>query len=275
VDLKHIALDLKFDRNKKQVHGLARITFSLLEANDLLALDAAYLSVHSVEIQGGPTLKFNYQSGNADDNLKISLDRKYKAGETITVSIRYHTNRVNDTDPANIAGSDGKSIRFFEPSSTEPNRRRQVWGMGEGEGNRSWFPCFDAPGDLRTSELKAMIEKPLMVISNGELISKKENPDGTTTFHYKMDKPFPNHKTAFVAGEYELIKNKSLPFNNYAYPDEKEATIATIERLGDMAVYFSAITGKTYPYENYAQVFVQELPGDMHRRACRFRPRIW
>ena len=42
-----------------------------------------------------------------DNGLEISLDRNYEAGET---SIDYHSNWVNQTDPNNLAGNNGKRI---------------------------------------------------------------------------------------------------------------------------------------------------------------------
>lgn len=261
-DVQHIALDLRFVFEKKQAVGTATITLSPLAATDNIALDAGFLSINDIRTAGGAMLKFDYDGSDKNDALKIKLDRKYTAGERITLKIGYHTNYLNESDPNNLWGSYGKGLRFFEPTSTEPRKRRQIWSMGEPQGNRYWFPGRDAPGDLRTTELRATVDKNLTVISNGKLVSRQENTDGSSTFYWKTDTPHANHQTAFVAGEYvDFSQNlDGIELHNFGYPDEQEATRASVARLPDMLRFFSDITGVKYPYPAYNQVFVQDFP---------------
>jgi len=262
IDVQHLSLKLAIDWPKKQVSGTAVLTIALLSRTSTITLDAAMLSVHAIQLQNSAALPFHYPVGEQKDQLQISLDREHKTGDIIRIAIDYTTQWVNATDPSAIGGSTGKGIRFFEPSATEPNRRKQVWSMGEGEGNRYWFPCHDVPGDLLTTDFTATVDEKLIVISNGKLISQQNNGDHTVSFFYRMDRPYPNHKIAFVAGEYVRLQDKlnNTRILNYAYPDEKEATAATIERLPDMIRFYTTLTGKPYPYADYTQVFVQELP---------------
>ncbi|MFT3679656.1 MAG: M1 family aminopeptidase [Ferruginibacter sp.] len=260
--VKHIDFDLRFSWQKKHASGIATLSIQFLRQANTLTLDAAHLVIHTIKDNAGNNLSFSLTDVNSNDNLLVKLKRTYKRGEQIKIAIDYTTGWINTTDPNNIGGSNGKGIRFFEPSSTEPNRRKQVWSMGEDNGNRYWFPCHDRPGELLTTSFKATVDTPFVVISNGELAVKKINADGTVTYHYKTNIPYPNHKTAFVIGEYVTITNKfrKTAITNYAYPDEKEATAATTDRLTDMMQYFSSTTGQAYPFPSYTQVFVQELP---------------
>ncbi|MFM9950909.1 MAG: M1 family aminopeptidase [Saprospiraceae bacterium] len=264
--MQHIALDLRFDFAKKQAFGSAEITLSLASATDQITLDAGFLTIHSVDIKGcletSSSVNFTYNGGDKNDNLLIPLDRKYEDCEKLTLRIAYHTNYHNDSDPNNLWGSYGKGLRFFSPTSTEPRKRRQIWSMGEPNGNRYWFPGWDAPGDFRTTEIRATVGQPLTVISNGKLVSRKDNPDGTSTFHWKMDTPHANHQTSLVVGEYVNFQQSwdGIELNNFGYPDEQTATQASVERLPDMVRFFSEITGKQYPYPAYNQIFVQDFP---------------
>ncbi len=262
IDVQHIALDLRFDWAKKQAFGTAEITFSTIGATDKITLDAGFLTINSIKTATGTPLKFEYDASDENDGLKILLDKKYAAGQKITISIDYHTNFLNESDPNNLWGSFGKGLRFFEPTSTEPRKRRQIWSMGEPEGNRFWFPGHDAPGDFRTTEFMATVDKNLTAISNGKLISKKENADGTRTFYWKMDTPHANHQTSFVVGEYVdfLQKIDGTELHSFGYPDEMQAVRATVVRLPEMVQFFSEITGVKYPFPAYSQVFVQDFP---------------
>lgn len=261
-DVKHLAIDLRFDMQKKQAQGITAVTLSPLSSTDRITLDAGMLTVNSVRTDNGTPLKFNYDGGDKNDGLEILLDRNYNKDEELTVIIDYHTNWQNKTDPNNLGGSNGKGLRFLEPTSAEPEKRKQIWSMGEPESNRYWFPGHDSPDDLRTTELKATVDMGMTVISNGILTEKKDNADGTHTFHYKMDIPYANHLTIFAAGEYaEVIQNyEDIPLYNFCYPEEVGATEASVIRLPDMMKYFSEVTGVKYPYPVYSQIFVQDLP---------------
>ena len=262
IDVKHVAIDLQFDWQKKQAYGTTSIIFSPLSPTNRITLDAGMLTISSITLSNGNDLKFTYDASNIDDGLAVVLDRQYVNGEDITIRIRYHTNWVNSTDPNNLGGSNGKGIRFFEPTSTEPRRRKQILSAGEAESNRFWFPSYDSPNDLRTTEFNATVDKTLMVISNGVLANMKENSDGTVTFRYIMNTPYANHLTSFVVGEYNDVKQHhgGVVLHNYSYTDEVDATIASVARLPDMVRYFSDLTGISHPYTSYAQVFVQDIP---------------
>jgi aminopeptidase N len=265
IDVKHIAIDLRFDWQKKQAHGAATLTLAPLNNTEMIALDAGMLTINSITLAGGTPLRFKYDGGDKNDGLQISLDRVYSAGEEVIVRIDYRTNWVNLTNPNNLWGSFGKGIRFLGPTSTDPKKRRQIWSMGDPESNRYWFPGYDSPDDFRTSELTATVDDKLTVVSNGNLLETKTNPDGTRTFHWKMDTPYANHLTSFVAGEYVDIKQEydGIELHSFGYADEAEAVAASVVRLPDMMKFYSEVTGMKYPFPSYSQVFVQEFPAWM------------
>jgi aminopeptidase N len=265
IDVKHIALDLRFDWQKKQAAGTAAITLAPFQPANKITLDAGMLTINSITLSSGTQLKFNYDGGDRNDGLEILLDRIYQAGEDVTVKIDYYTNWVNTSDPNNLWGSFGKGIRFFGPTSTEPKKRKQIWTFSEPEANRYWFPGYDSPNDFRTSELSATVDPELTAISNGKLAGVKTNGDGSRTFHWKMDTPHANYLTSIVIGEYVDIKQSydGIELHSFGYPDEAEAVAATVVRLPDMVKFYSEFTGAKYPYASYSQVFVQDFAGWM------------
>lgn len=262
IDIKHIAIDLRFIWAKKQAYGVASVTLSPFDSTNQIALDAAFFTISSVTSQNGTPLKFDYDGSDKNDNLQITLDRVCPAGEDVTVKIAYRTNWVNTTDPNNLGGSNGKGIRFFEPTSNDLNRPREIWSIGDPESNRYWFPGYDAPNDFRTTEFTATVDQGLTAISNGSLVATKDNADGTRTFHWKMDMPYANYLTSFVVGEYVDVQQdyEGIKLHNYGYRNETDAVEATVVRLPDMVKFYSEVTGVKYPYPNYSQVFVQDLP---------------
>lgn len=266
VDIKHVAIDLKFDWDKESAYGNTVVTLAPFKNSDKIHLDAAQMQITSVTV-GGKPLKFNYKGGADDDNLEIMLDRVYKSGEDVSVKIDYRTAYVNKADDTETAiGSFGRGLRFIKPNADNPSKPMQIWSQGETEFNRYWFPSYDSPNDFRTSELRATVDKKYFVVSNGKLMSKKENSDGTVTFYWKMDVPYSNYLTSIVVGEYAEIKNgeyQGIPVYAYGYKNEQKEVAATTKNIVDMVKFFSEITGVKYPYPKYSQTMVEDFGGGM------------
>ncbi len=263
VDIKHLALDVQFDWLKQAVFGQAAITLSPLHASNKINLDAGNLVINSIRLPNYKALEFSYDGRDRDDGLTITLDRIYQSQENLTLEINYRSTWINKTDPNNLSGSYGKGVRFLQPGSSDLSRPREIWSMGEPQSNRYWFPGYDGPDDYRTTHITATIENGFSVIANGRLASTRKNRNGTSSFVWVSDKPYANHLTGIVVGKYVDIKQKtgSVNLHNYAYLNEIQATKDSVVRLPDMVNYFSQVTATPYPFENYSQVFIQDVPG--------------
>ena len=262
IDVKHVALDLRFDWGLRRAQGTATITLAPLRAADRVTLDAGRLAIEAVSLAGGSPLAFTYDGGDRDDGLLIRLGRTVAAGEDVTLRIAYHSTWHNRSDPNSLGGSDGRGLRFFSPTGTEPMKRRQLWSQGLPAGNRFWFPGYDAPDDWRTTDLRLTVEPPLVALGNGTLVGTHDNPDGTRTFHWRADRPHANHLTSIVIGEYTVVRQAAagVALESWGYPDEVAAVEATVERLPALLACLSEATGVPYPLPRYAQAFVQDLP---------------
>jgi aminopeptidase N len=262
VDILHIAMDLRFNWKSKQAYGTTDITFSPLRSSRKMALDAGRLTINSIKLSDGTALEYSYDGGDRDDGLEIVLDRVYHPNETITIRIDYRTNWTSPSDPNSLGGTNGKGLRFLGPTSTEPTRRQMIWTYGEAQNNRYWFPSFDAPQDLRTTDFTATVEKRFVVLSNGKMVGRTDHEDGTSSYHYRSEIPYANHLTSFVVGEFVDVKfdYQGIPLHSYSFPDEVAATKASVAQLPEMVEYFSEVTGLPYPYPGYSQAFVQDLP---------------
>ncbi len=266
IDVKHVAIDLRFDWEKEQAFGVTTVTVAPFKDTDKIYLDAAYMTINSVKTADGSELKFNYAGKDADNNLEIILPRVYRRGEDVTVKVDYATNYVNKADEDTAIGSFGRGLRFIKPTKREPNKPMQIWSQGETEFNRYWFPSYDFPNDFRTSELRATVDKKYSVISNGKLMEDKDNGDGTHTVYWKMDVPYTNYLTSIVVGEYAEIKNGEylgIPVMAYGYKNETKEVAASTRNIMDMMKFFSEKTGLKYPYVKYAQTMVEDFGGGM------------
>ena len=183
IDIKNISIDLRFDWDKSQAYGFDVVTFAPFSDTDKFTLDAALMTIDSVKLADGTPLKFNYDGKKDNDNLEIMLGRNYPAGQDVSVRVDYKTNYVNTASADTAIGSFGRGLRFIKPTADDPKKPRQIWSQGESEFNRYWFPSYDTPNDFRTTDLRATVEKPFYVVSNGKLVETKDNPDNTRTFY--------------------------------------------------------------------------------------------
>ena len=265
IDIKHLDINLRFDWDKEQAIGTTVVEFSpFADDTDKFTLDAAMMTIQSVTLVGGGTLKYNYDGKKDNDNLEVMLDRKYKGGEDIKVKVSYLTNYVNTTE-AGILGGFGRGLRFIKPTPDNPNKPRQIWSQGESEFNRYWFPGYDSPNDFRTTDIHVTVAKPFTVVSNGKLMETKDNGDNTRTFYWKMDQPYSNYLTSIVVSESDPVVQDfdGIPVYNYGYVNEKKEVAATVKNLPATIRFFSEITGVKYPYPKYSQAFVEDFGGGM------------
>ncbi len=260
-DMRHIALDLKFDWEKEQTFGTATITLAPFVPDfKTVNLDAGLMVINSVKL-GGKDLTFKYDEEKSA--LAVNLDRVYKIGEPLTFVVDYRTK--GEIVPNTLGFGGGGGLKFIKPTAENPNGRRQIWSQGETDYNRFWFPSYDSPNDFATSEMTATVEKPFIVISNGKLLETKENSDGTRTFHWKMDIPHANYLTSIVVGEYAEVKGEyaGIPVSSYVFPSELKEGQASLKNLPAMVKFFSEKTGVKYPYSKYAQTVATGFSGGM------------
>ncbi len=260
-DMRHIALDLKFDWDKEQAFGTATITLAPLVPDfQKINLDAGLMVFNSIKL-GGKNLTYNYDEKAT--SLVVNLDRIYKIGEPLTLTVDYRTK--GEIVPNTLGFGGGGGLKFIKPDGGDPNGRRQIWSQGESDYNRFWFPSYDSPNDFATTELTATVEKPMFVMSNGKLIERQDNGNGTETFHWKTDVPHANYLTSIVVGEYSEVKGEyaGIPVSSYVFPNElKEGQVST-KNLPAMVKFFSEKTGVKYPYSKYAQTIATGFSGGM------------
>jgi len=128
-DMRHIALNLKFDWEKEETYGTATITLAPLMPNfQIVNLDAGAMTINSVKMNG-KDLKFSYDEPNS--NLSVNLDRVYRIGEAMTIVVDYRTKGVVVSNTLGFGGGGG--LKFIKPDANNPNRRRQIWSQGESD----------------------------------------------------------------------------------------------------------------------------------------------
>jgi aminopeptidase N len=254
-DVRHIKGELTLDIKKSEIRGTVTHTIApLYPGLDAITLDCGEdLKVARVAIDSH-ACKFEQKGGE----LAVRLDRAYGPDDIVKLAVTY-------------SGSPKKGVRFVQPDSEHPKRGVCVWTIGEPEDARHWIPCYDYPNERSTSEMIVTVDKPLSVVSNGTLVSTKENADGTSTFHWKMDNLLTTYLLSVTAGDFAVFHDNldGLPVDYYVLKDVDEATARrTLGKTPRMIEFFNKKIGTPYAYAKYAQVCVPEFGGGMEHSSA-------
>ncbi|MEM9090490.1 MAG: M1 family metallopeptidase [Cyanobacteria bacterium P01_F01_bin.53] len=242
--VEHIALDLAFDIPKKSYSGTCKIRVNpVVDGIDSLSLDAVDLTIRSVKV-GNTKQPFDYDG----EQLKVTLKNPTQSGKAFTLAIDY----ANENPQ--------RGIYFIGPDKHYPDKPVQVWTQGEDEDSRFWFPCFDYPGQLATSEIRARVPKKFKVVSNGELIGT-EAAGSDKIYHWKLEKVHPSYLMTLAIGEFDEIKDqwKDRSVSYYFEKGRKSEAKLTMGKTPQMIEALSKWFGYDYPFSNYDQVCVSDF----------------
>jgi aminopeptidase N len=259
-DLVNTKLDVSFDYTKSWMYGKAWITLHPhYYPTDSLRLDAKSMNIKEVSVfKGGKNIALKYRYDSL--NLFITLDKTYKVGENYTVYINYIAmpNDIKRKGSAAIMGA--KGLYFINPLGADKSKPTQIWTQGETESNSGWVPTIDKPNQRQTDEIIMTVPDKYQTLSNGLLVSKKMNKNGTRTDTWKMNLPHAPYLLMMSVGEYSIIKD-SYKGKEVSYYVEKEFAPLARKIFGytpEMIGFYSKITGVDFPWPKYDQVVVRD-----------------
>ncbi len=242
-NVQHIYLDLVLDIANQSCRGSNTITLKPVQSGlTTLTLDAEDLNIESVQINQ-VNQPFHYDG----KQLQIQL-LKATTLEPFDLVIDYQVNQPQ------------RGLYFIQPDKDYPDKPTQVWTQGEDEDSRFWFPCFDYPGQLATSEIRIEVPKPYLAVSNGKLVATEDKGD-TSVYHWRQDQVHPTYLMTLAVGDFAQITDYwgDLPVEYYVEKGREEDAKRTMGKTPEMIEFFSHTFGYSYPYPKYAQVAVADF----------------
>ncbi|NCQ98373.1 MAG: M1 family metallopeptidase [Microcystis aeruginosa L211-101] len=241
--VNHIFLDLIIDIPRQSFQGSCQITLTpIRQGISSLTLDAVDLNINSVFIEG-ISQPFDY-----DRSLLTIHLLQPTTDKPIILTINYQVNQPQ------------RGLYFIGPDEYYPDKPMQVWTQGEDEDSRFWFPCFDYPGQLTTSEIRVKIPQPYIAISNGELISVATVGEDRI-YHWSQKQIHPTYLMTLAVGDFaELCDSwNGVPVTYYVEKGREEEGQRSMGKTPRMIEFFSQKFGYPYPYPKYAQVCVDDF----------------
>jgi len=265
-DQQHVKLEVRFDLPKKQLIGTATLTLAPL-ATGLreVELDAADMRIKEVKV-GAVLAKFRHEG----ERLTVTLPQPGAAGVPIVLTIPYETDsQARANRPAGGFGA-ANGLRFVLPDPEDPKRKAQIWTQGEPETNHFWWPGYDYPNDLTTSEIIIHTAGGWVAVSNGRLL-RHARMNGNAVWHWKQEQPHAPYLLSIVAGELEQVMDKwqDVPLHFVGPRDSGVAKLRNaFEHTPAMLSLFSRLTGVKYPWAKYAQSAMTEFGGGMENTSA-------
>jgi len=242
-NVQHIFLDLVLDLANQSFQGSSTITLKPIQSGlTNLTLDAQDLTIESVQINQ-VSQPFHYDG----KQLQIQLLQPTTL-DPIDLVIHYHVNQPQ------------RGLYFIQPDKDNPEKPTQAWTQGEDEDSRFWFPCFDYPGQLATSELRVEVPKPYSAVSNGELAATEDKGE-STVYHWQQNQVHPTYLMTLAVGDFAKIEDRwhDIPVEYYVEKGREEDAKRTMGKTPQMMEFFSQQFGYPYPYPKYAQVAVADF----------------
>ncbi|MCL6432799.1 MAG: M1 family metallopeptidase [Leptolyngbyaceae cyanobacterium HOT.MB2.61] len=242
--VEHIFLDLTLDIPNQSYQGTCKIRLNPIRNDiDRLTLDAVSLDIQSVKV-GQTTQGFDYDG----EQLHVQLEQPTQAGQPIELAIAYRVEKPQ------------RGLYFITPDKHYPHKPIQVWTQGEDEDSRFWFPCFDYPGQLATSEIRVWVPKQFIAISNGELI-QTEVEGNDKIFHWSQKEVHPTYLMTLAVGDFAELQDEwnGKPVIYYVEKGKEKEARLSMGKTPRMIAFFSEKFGYPYPYPKYAQVCVDDF----------------
>ncbi|MGF1493286.1 MAG: M1 family aminopeptidase [Microcoleaceae cyanobacterium] len=242
--VEHILLDLVLNLPEKSFQGTCTIRLNPVRSGiETLTLDAVDLRIDAVEIENTPQ-PFDYDG----EALQIHLMQPTVANQPIQVAIHYGVDQPQ------------RGLYFVGPDEDYPEKPTQVWTQGEDEDSRFWFPCFDYPGQLATSEVRVQVPADFCVVSNGELVGNEINGPNRV-YHWLQRQVHPSYLVTLAVGRFAEVQAEwnGVPVLYYGEHSRKDDLQRTMGKTPQMIEFFSKTFGYPYPFPKYAQVCVDDF----------------
>lgn len=246
--LEHLKLECEVDPATRTLKGRAtQLLRAISPEQTRIRFDQIGLEIGQASVNGVKA-RFSVQG----DALWVDLpeaSRNPGPGDAVEVVIEYSVK-----DPK-------RGLYFTGPDADYPKKPVQIWSQGQDEDNRWWIPLPDYPNQKFTLEMIATVPSRFTAVSNGALLSKKDEA-GKTTYHYRLGMPLVSYLITLVVAEFSAWEDagpRGLPVQYFVQPGREADGKRAFSRTPAMIAAFEKATGIDYPYEKYSQVAVQDF----------------
>jgi len=235
-DVTYYGLNLRIDPAAQQISGYVDMR-ARSRVNDLATVQLDLYSALVVDSVRGDANTFTRQ-GN---QLLLHLRQVVPLNTDLQTRVYYHGRPQG--------GGFGGFV--FGSQAGQP----LVWTLSEPYYARSWWPCKDVLGDKADSaDVVVTVPATLTAVSNGVLRLKKDNGDGTATYHWHERYPIITYLISLAITNYATFSQwfrysptDSMEVRYYVYPSNLQQARNGVSDMVDMIQFFHE-TFAPYPF---------------------------
>lgn len=250
IDVTWMKLDVSFSPKEGKVMGKVTHTFTCLQDNiDTVFLDGPGIEITKATMDGNP---MNTRKNEAGIICETKLTKAYK------------TQHVIELEYTALPKKGIYFVGWNVDKIDDPvhQTRRQIWTQGQGTDNRYWIPMIDDRGDKFITEVIVKFDKEYKVLSNGAMLDKKDNKDGTLTWHYKINQQHAGYLLMLAIDKYAVKSTKTkhgTPINFWYYPEQPQNLEPSSMYSEKIIEFLEDEIGVPYAWGSYSQVMVQDF----------------
>ena len=244
-DFTNISIDVRFVPKEGRVIGKETLLFSPIQPE----IDSVYLDAPGISVKKLLLDKVAVKFDTTKEGLIVRFGKKLKWEEKHSIYIEYEA-------------TPHKGLYFIGWNDEKNLSRKQIWTQGQGIDNRHWFPCYDDVDDKVITETTITFDSAYTVVSNGNLLSTKINPDGTKTWHYAMNKPMAPYLVMIAIDKYKYKEYKSdngIVSREYYYADQPQVEAPTYKYSKEMMDWLAKEIQVPFQWPVYSNTPVQDF----------------
>lgn len=245
-EVEHLVMDWRMDLEREHVDAISKLRIRSIVPNlDQVVLHAAELNISGVRDSQDNELEWELRP--EDEHLVVILSNHLSEGERNELTFTYTIDHPR-------AG-----LYFTNPSPEFPNIETSAWTQLQDDYARYVVPIYDNPSHKHTVEVFVTVPDGFYAMSNGVLVERKSNDDGTETFHWLNEKRMPAYLMTVAVSQFAEYKEDldGLEVSYYAHPKwDRDTVYRSFKKTPDMIRFFSEKLGVKFPWDKYAQVVV-------------------
>ena len=224
--VRHVALDLTADFERRSLHGTATLRVQRVAGATEVVLDTRDLIIHAVTAATGP---LRYRLGDEVEFLGRPLHVELPAEmstDQIEIVVEY------ETSPSAAA------VQWLEPSQTVGGEKPYLFTQGQAILTRTWIPTQDGPGMRQTYAARIVVPEGLRAVMSAEMLTPEgeRTPDGVA-YRFDMPQPIPAYLIALAIGdiEFRAVGPRTGVYAEPGIVDRAAHELADMEAMMDAA----------------------------------------
>jgi aminopeptidase N len=251
IDAQHYVFNLTLlTTDANDIQGDAAVTLRVLRDGvrdvwlDLTSAtpDGKGMTVSAVTV-AGQAVAFTHR----DNRLRLPLPSGTKAGQDVTVDVRYH-------------GVPANGLRLINNIHGERTAFSENWYNRA----RNWLPMIDHPADKASGEFIVTTRAEYQVISNGTLSDVHDLAGGLRRTHWTQSAPISSWLYSlgvahFVVKYGDVVRG--VPLSYWAFPQDEVKGLAALEKDARGSFEFFSDRVGPFAYEKLAHVEAAGMSG--------------